>query len=346
MTDQNRKKYIWLLVLFIVLTIFVFCAEILFSKEIAFTQREEIIFQFFLFFSSLFIGWFLQKIMSFDEYQSQLKKYAYSAHRRITDIENNLIMLLNAIDKINITQISINDISLIKVILNFLQRDLSSSRDDWKEVIGKELQIKLQIQNLTKEEMILLDRMKTEESVNEISERIDKTREDIEIAKKKIPQFVQDAPSDLFNYQDSYRIIEQYYSYHLEYSSFLNIGINIEESRLKDFEAYLGTRKPIFICETDSNIPPNLLRVNDENQILLGFVRVPPKIDFVNAEAFVNYLFTLIQRSFVPEEKIQMFKLKGNIVEINNYELTFSDNSKSSAIIAIDRYRGNAPEIP
>lgn len=124
--------------------------------------------------------------------QSQ-KEFAFSAFRRIKEIEAAAITLEDAVLRMEKTQQY--DPNSLKIITLFLQRTIKSSIDDWGQVIGEELKT-LNMIGIKEAELMEMENYKNqillnveEENVKTdvINEEILEIKEQINLLKNKLP---------------------------------------------------------------------------------------------------------------------------------------------------------------
>lgn len=119
------------------------------------TDRERFLFNGIEFGFSLGIGFYLQKIESRRQYLSELKRFAISAYRRITDIGKIVNRLQSEINPLIAQVDNNNEIQTINAYISALSLTIDSSISDWVDIIGDELHTIDRITQLQEEKKIL-----------------------------------------------------------------------------------------------------------------------------------------------------------------------------------------------
>jgi hypothetical protein len=153
------------------------------------TQREAILYSFFEIGLSLGFGWILQRIDSRKQFQENLKQFAWSAHRRITDIEKSVRSMEESISQMRLSypKDKIHELDILRAIAEGMDNTVVSSKADWAEIIGEELSTKEEIERLQKELQVLKEQQKKSEDKT-------LTNQHIEEVNRKITTLVSDLP--------------------------------------------------------------------------------------------------------------------------------------------------------
>lgn len=117
------------------------------------TTREALIINAIQYISSMWFGWVVSMFFSEEDFKEKQKRFAFSAYRRIKEIEDSiqrLIIRINA-KKINNREYK-NDIEAIKEIAINLKNTAKSSEADWLDIIGEEIKIINEIEKIEKKE--------------------------------------------------------------------------------------------------------------------------------------------------------------------------------------------------
>jgi len=130
---------------YILLGFFIICAVLLFGFKInipEITQREQTLLSGFQFFFALVIGFLLQRIYSREVFRNNLREYAFSAYRRISDINKSVIRIKSEIKRMR-KFYPINKVHELDILRNFadeMSDTVTSSMYDWADIIGEEIE--------------------------------------------------------------------------------------------------------------------------------------------------------------------------------------------------------------
>lgn len=93
------------------------------------------------FFLAAVIGFLVQIILSSDEFRQQFQRFAISAYRRISDIRYSVYQLRHDISRqrSRYPQDKIHEFDVIAVRAEEIERHVSSSEDDWKDFLKREI---------------------------------------------------------------------------------------------------------------------------------------------------------------------------------------------------------------
>lgn len=179
---KNKQVTIIVAVVLGILTILGFVFQIIFYKKGITTPQELSLFNIIQFILTVGFSWITARIISESEYFSRLRGVAISAFRRISDIEIIVRRLRNNLQKTNLITNSevIREISLeIVEDLNLL---ILSSKADWSDIIGDEIQIIEQIKTLAIEKSDL-----TESFEKDLDTKLEKIENKIKNLSKNLP---------------------------------------------------------------------------------------------------------------------------------------------------------------
>lgn len=117
------------------------------------TKLEAALFNILQFLLTVGFTWFSSRAISKGEFEANLKKFAISAYRRISDIEQIVQRLQSKITRMQVNRKSDDghDLEVILSIVDDTAQIVSSSIADWGDVIGDELITLEKIKRLEKE---------------------------------------------------------------------------------------------------------------------------------------------------------------------------------------------------
>lgn len=134
---------------------------------------------------SLGFSWLLTRIVTKAEFEESLKRFAISAYRRTTDTARSLDSLISQIVrmKLDLPEDRLNELNLLIVVAKNIQDTVTSSTDDWVNVIGEELRKKEELQELRERRSAALsealDTNDREKELRDLEFKIDKLRSDL-----------------------------------------------------------------------------------------------------------------------------------------------------------------------
>jgi len=139
------------------------------------------------FFLSVAIGWVGQSIAAREDLQRNLRQYAISAYRRISDIRRSVNRMHSAIEQIAKSQAQPGQtlVGTLRAIADEMSDTVSSSVLDWADIIGPDLGKVRRIQELQEMIRVSPPAVKTSReeadarSTREIKEEIEKLRSDL-----------------------------------------------------------------------------------------------------------------------------------------------------------------------
>lgn len=157
------------------------------------TIAETIFINILVFISSIAFSGIFTYFGAVHSFKQSQKEFAFSAFRRIKEIEAAAITLENAVIRMEQTQQY--DPNSLKIITLFLQRTIKSSIDDWGQVIGQEIEalnmIEIKEAKLIEmenyKEQILLDVEEENVKTDLINKEIIEIKEQINHLKNKLP---------------------------------------------------------------------------------------------------------------------------------------------------------------
>jgi len=141
---EKPSIFEWLILfVFVVLEIVIFWLRIV-TPPSELNQLDNVLYSSFEVIFSLYIGYFLQRIDSVRQFQESLKRYGLSAYRRIMDIRKSVDRSIIQIDKMNkdYPKDRVNDIDVLRHILEGTFDTVESSVADWGDIIGEEIRKK------------------------------------------------------------------------------------------------------------------------------------------------------------------------------------------------------------
>jgi|GEM_PF-450610 len=174
---QNKIDWIVATVLVI---IFLGCSALqVLSLSDKTTKLETVLFNILQFLLAVGFAWFSTRAIVRGEFEVSLKRFAVSAYRRISDIENIVGSLKSKVKDMRSKnpERDSHDLELIEAIVHDTARIISSSRADWSDVIG--------------EEMLALEtirRLESEKAAIETSPSTSVTKTDFDVRVKQIDQ--------------------------------------------------------------------------------------------------------------------------------------------------------------
>lgn len=177
------------LVELILLLLFGGAAIAVFSTEIAAgnaTPLDRSLFGALEFFLSVAIGWTSQRIASKEEFGRSLRQYALSAYRRISDTKKSLNRVTLRIDSMrpSYPKTSIHELDLLAALTEDIADNVDSSKVDWADIIGEDLERAGRLQQLEDQLRQVTDRgsarpSATDAQVESLKQEIDKLRSDL-----------------------------------------------------------------------------------------------------------------------------------------------------------------------
>lgn len=147
------KRNIWD---FLFTVVFTGAAILLFILEIQAAQVSELndaLFGALEFILSIAGGFFLQRIAAREEFQKNLKQFALSAYRRITDIRKSMARLHDEIVRMRTShpQDTVHELDVLGVLADEVRNTVNSSVYDWADIIGDEIKKAERIEQLEAE---------------------------------------------------------------------------------------------------------------------------------------------------------------------------------------------------
>lgn len=177
---SKENIFTWI---FGVAAVAVICLEIFLSAEKT-TKIESSLFAILQFVFSIAFAWFLSKYSSKSEFESQQKKFAVAAFRRIKEIESQANHLIIRLSKgMNGPEEKYcNELDIAKTLAMAIKSTTLSSKLDWADVIGDQLEVIEKIENIQGEVFQLSD-----DGAKENSDSLIGKRAEIEELKKALP---------------------------------------------------------------------------------------------------------------------------------------------------------------
>jgi len=164
--------------------------------------NDEKLFGALEFFLSIAIGWTAQSIVGKEEFQRSLKQYGLSAYRRISDIRRSVVRISSTIERARQPSQSQRsaDLQVLQAIAAELADTVSSSMDDWVDIIGEDLDKLKRIEELR--EQLRLGATRGTQSTERISrDEAAQLRHEIESLRADLPYLLK-APA--FPGEDSF----------------------------------------------------------------------------------------------------------------------------------------------
>jgi hypothetical protein len=121
------------------------------------TKLEVGLFSIIQFILSIGFSWLLSRIVTKSEYEDSLKRYAFSAYRRIKDIDNTLERLVTEINRMRQTypKDQLHELDTLRLITENMEITVSSSITDWTDIIGDEISKKEELDKTEKEKFLI-----------------------------------------------------------------------------------------------------------------------------------------------------------------------------------------------
>lgn len=141
-----------------ILTLLAFVFQVT-SLNNATSKLETTLFNILEFVLSLGFGWVLTRMVTQEEFEKSLKRFALSAYRRIVDIERATNRLKDAVETMRKRHPpdSYCELDIVHAVVVNTRQTLKSATADWADVIGEELATLKKIQDLEeKKEEILV----------------------------------------------------------------------------------------------------------------------------------------------------------------------------------------------
>jgi hypothetical protein len=183
-----QNKIDWIVATVLVIIFFGCSALQVLSLSDKTTKLETVLFNILQFLLAVGFAWFSTRAIVRGEFEGSLKRFAVSAYRRISDIENIVSNLKSRVADMRAknTEHDSHDLELIAAIVQDTARIVSSSRADWSDVIGEEM---IALENIT--------RLENEKAEIEIPPSTSVTKTDFETRVKQIDQKIEDLVSHL-----------------------------------------------------------------------------------------------------------------------------------------------------
>ncbi|GAA78977.1 hypothetical protein [Pseudoalteromonas sp. BSi20495] len=121
------------------------------------TKTESTLFGVLQFVFSIAFAWFLSKYNSKSEFESQQKKFAVAAFRRIKEIESQTTHLIERLNRAisDNGKSHIHELDIARTLALSINETTQSSKLDWADVIGEQIEALDKIQNIQKQKAIL-----------------------------------------------------------------------------------------------------------------------------------------------------------------------------------------------
>jgi hypothetical protein len=183
---KNNLKDLIFLVMLSLGAIYNFYSEIQATNP---SQQTNSLFRALEFIFSLGIGWCLQRISSREEFQESLHKFAFSAYRRIKDIDRSVNKISSEIRQMrfNYPIERVHELDLIGVLAEEMNNTVNSSIADWGDIIGDDLKKKERIDELENEKLALTVKGIYSQNNTEINEKISEVKYEIQNLRAELP---------------------------------------------------------------------------------------------------------------------------------------------------------------
>jgi hypothetical protein len=145
------------------------------------TKQETVLFNTLQFLLTVGFAWFSTRAVTRNEFEASLKRFAISAYRRISDIENMIQRLQTRIVTMRAEREGENssDLDIAEAIVADTIQVVSSSIADWADVIGEELIALETIKRLKNEKAEIKTDAKTTTNSNELDLKVKQIDEKI-----------------------------------------------------------------------------------------------------------------------------------------------------------------------
>lgn len=157
------------------------------------TRLETVLFSTLQFLLTVGFGWFSTRAVSRNEFESSLKRFAVSAYRRISDIEEMVQRLQSKIGTMRTERANSDcaDLDIVSAIVEDTVQVVNSSRDDWADVIGDELLAMETIKHLETEKSEIKAEPNIMESTADLDSKVKKIDERINELISSLPARLQ-----------------------------------------------------------------------------------------------------------------------------------------------------------
>ena len=148
------------------------------------SQNEAIALYFRIAESKLYIalGWGIQHLYSRIQFTEELKRYGYSAFRRISDIGSALGRLKKELINQELTNENKNKNSSIDLGIDLVNASVDSAILDWADVIGEEIKISNKIQEVE-------NQIAAFKTTSEKDAEIIRLKDELEVLKAQLPEY-------------------------------------------------------------------------------------------------------------------------------------------------------------
>jgi hypothetical protein len=154
------------------------------------TKVESTLFGVLQFVFSIAFAWFLSKNNSKSEFETQQKKFAVAAFRRIKEIESQTTHLIERLGKA-ITdrgRSHIHELDIARTLAVSINETTQSSKLDWADVIGEQIEALDKIQNIQRQKALIKSTHGEPElpALTESDPRINKLEDELESLKNNL----------------------------------------------------------------------------------------------------------------------------------------------------------------
>ena len=323
----------------ILLFFFIVASIVTFLFQLKYVDSQSnplviILSNFLFFFFSVGFGWIFQKINTIKDFQENLKKYAYSAYRRINDIETSVSKVKEWAVKfwrINSHE-KVNEFDLILSMMENIEITVNSSKADWLSIIGEDLEKQDElIKKLTiKDHLTKNENEETEQRIKELNEEIAKLR-------TELPSFLRNYSHNTSNLR-LYETFEQHSRLSEDFSKVLNIFYH-EVKETSCFRININCDNQIDIQKLQK---PYIIKfaqlekyikgfVFDKNESLIGEL-INPYIEISN-NIFIDALITILGTITKKSDSISNYVETDELFILDQVEIYKEDSIGSKNLI-------------
>ena len=168
------------------------CFVIQISYDDQTTELETSLFNLLQFLLTVGFAWFTSKASSKQEFEENIRQFAFSAYRRILDLDRSLSRLVSRVNLIRSSYPDerIHELDIITAHTSSMGDTVRSSIADWSDVIGDEIKKQQKLQELEQQYSLarLIDIQQIDED-HEIDENpeLTKLRTEIENLRSELP---------------------------------------------------------------------------------------------------------------------------------------------------------------
>ncbi len=296
---------------------------------------------------SIGFGWIMQGIESEKKFKDSIRDYAFSAYRRITDINKAMNRLLINIDEYirqHSTDTNATLFESTKLIAEGVIDTIESAKKDWADVIGEELLKKEKLMELEQKEAFLNSQQIRPSSDPEVKQKIQELRTEIQNIRSELPILLRDDEQNMLPRAGRFSdlVFQHYYLEIASKSTMTFLAFSIDKTIEFDYQKFI-TREPFYVAQ-DSGMSQTVSSIFDKDDLYVSTIPNP----FENAGIFGNdftHTFSLLlgvvtgaidTLSADPQliDRIVLTNLEINVVDFENRKdvyFTIPANVKSLA---------------